>query len=635
MGKSSRRKRAWRYNTDTASGAQDISDNRQSSGKGMAQERRDSGYLLAGIVSLITFFVYLPSLRNEFVAWDDEVYVTNNPFIRSFSLDLFRSAFLEFRASNWHPLTWISHALDYAIFGLIPAGHHLTNIILHAVSTALVVLISVRLIGLYREKSVTNEAVLWLKRQGILITAGVTGLLFGLHPIHVESVAWVAERKDLLCAVFFLLSILAYTKYVGVIDNESVQEKLNVRFLNRHYLFAVGFFVLALLSKPMAVSLPVVLLILDWCPLGRIKTLKSFLAALVEKGPFVTLSLLSSIVTIQAQKAGGAMGLMGVVPLSTRVLVAAKSVLAYLWKMIVPVNLIPYYPYPHPGSVAPFSAEYLLAIVVVLGITAACVAAASNKKFFLAAWSYYLITVLPVLGIVQVGEQAMADRYMYLPSLSLFLIGGLVIAFGWIKANALRRNSAMVKLFGVSVFMSLSIAMVYLTFEQIGVWKDGMTLWSYVIGKEPESVPFAYINRGKVYYNMGKFDEAIEDFDKANALNPSYHEAYNNRGVVFGNMGRFDKALEDFDRTIALNPSYYEAYNNRGKVYYKMGKFDKALEEFGKTIALNPSYTLAYTNRGQVFYSMGMVDKAMSDFQKACDLGDRKGCAVLQTLTRR
>ena len=341
-------------------------------------------YLLAGAVSVLTFLLYLPSLGNEFVEWDDRLYVFGNPHILSLNFSFLKWAFSTFHAYNWHPLTWISHDLDYAIWGLNPLGHHLTNSILHAANAFLVVLLVVKLM---------EAGELGFGGRSF-IAATVTGLLFGLHPLHVESVAWVAERKDLLCALFFLLSVRTYLQYAESISNHSAS---SFSFRHKDYLIALGFFILALLSKPMAVSLPAVLLILDWCPLGRIQSLTSFKAALVEKGPFITLSLLSSIVTIQAQKA--AMELMKVVPLSTRVLVAAKSLLAYVWKMIVPKNLIPYYPYP--GDVSLFSAEYSLVIAGVLGITTVCVVFPGNRKFLLAGWSYYVITLLPVLGIVQ------------------------------------------------------------------------------------------------------------------------------------------------------------------------------------------------------------------------------------------
>jgi hypothetical protein len=239
-----------------------------------------SQFLLAGGVSLLTFLVYLFSLRNKFVLWDDNRYVYENPHIRSFGVGFLKWAFSSFYAANWHPLTWISHALDYAIWGLNPLGHHLTNSVFYGVNTFIVVLLVLKLMENYKGRTG------FLDGGGRLLVAGTTGLLFGLHPIHVESVAWVAERKDLLCTLFFLLSIMAYINYAGAIVTESTENSVVSHVFSKKYLLAFGLFIFALLSKPMAVSLPFVLLILDWYPLERIQSLKSFKTALAEKAPF-------------------------------------------------------------------------------------------------------------------------------------------------------------------------------------------------------------------------------------------------------------------------------------------------------------------------------------------------------------
>ncbi|MGD0887443.1 MAG: hypothetical protein ABSA46_21585 [Thermodesulfovibrionales bacterium] len=278
--------------------------------------RRRVPYYLAAFVSLITFSVYLPALRNDFVSWDDDLYVINNLHIRSLDWAFFQWAFSGFYASNWHPLTWVSHAFDYAFWGLNPLGHHLTNTMLHAMNTFLVVLLCIKLLEMWKERSMPEEASAFLDERRIVIAAGVTGLLFGLHPLHVESVAWVAERKDLLCGLFFLLSISAYANHIRALVNEPLEKKEAAsRFFKRSYLVSLVFFVLALLSKPMAVSLPVVLLLLDWYPFQRIRSRKSFRDSCVEKLSFIVCSLISSILTIMAQRTKGAMTMTAFVPL--------------------------------------------------------------------------------------------------------------------------------------------------------------------------------------------------------------------------------------------------------------------------------------------------------------------------------
>jgi protein O-mannosyl-transferase len=538
--------------------------------------RRNIKYVLAGSVALMTFCVYLASLNNEFVEWDDSTYVFANPFIRSFDLAFLKWAFLNFYAFNWHPLTWISHAMDYAIWGLNPLGHHLTNNILHAVNTFVVVLLVARLMSIAQNRA---QAAL-LQERAIVITAATTGLLFGLHPLHVESVAWVAERKDLLCGLFYLLSVMAYTSYRSYSTY-------------RTYILSLFFFILALLSKPMAVSLPVVLLVLDWYPFGQIRSFKTFRGSFVEKLPFIALSLGSSILTVLAQRAGGSIVEIEVIPLSIRMLVAVKSLIAYLWKMILPLQLLPYYPYPNDVSF--FSAEYLSAMIVAVVITAACIVVTRKQKVFLSVWTYYVATLVPVLGFIQVGGQSMADRYSYLPSIGPFLLLGLLTAWLSEKVLRLQRLVLRIALFGLGMTILLSLS--FLTFKQATIWKNSITLWSFVIEKEPQTVPVAYNNRGFVFYEQGQFYKAIEDYDKAIALNSSNSDVYYNRGNAFDELGQFDKAIADYNKAIALNPLDSGAYNNRGLVFEKIGEIDKAIADYGKAVALDSSNSEASKNR--------------------------------------
>ena len=635
-------------------------------GKGSPQEApahkaRKITYSLAASVSLITFLVYLASLRNEFVEWDDRKYIFDNPYIRSFNLTFLKRAFFGFYAANWHPLTWISHALDYALWGLNPLGHHLTNNILHAVNTFLVVVLVARLLESAAHNSHSRKRPDFPSDDSrfTLIAAATTGLLFGIHPPHVESVAWVAERKDLLCGLFFLLSVMMYLRYV---ITETSQGNVVLRFFNKGYLFTLGFFFLALMSKPMAVSLPIVLLVLDWYPLKRIQSVRSFRSGLFEKLPFIALSLVSSVLTILAQKAGGAMAMTESVPLSTRLLVAAQSLISYLWKILLPVNLVPYYPYPKEVSL--LSWQYLSAIVLLLGITAACVVIAKKQKVWLSAWGYYVVTLIPVIGIIQVGGQAMADRYMYLPGLAPFLVIGLAAAWIYEKAHAAVKQDLAPKLAGAGAVLFVFVPMTYLTVKQINVWKNNITLWTYVIEKQPAGVPQAYNNLGLTFIDMGRVDRAMAEFDKALAVDPGFYEAYNNRGGALDKMGQPDKAVADFDKAIALNPRYAEAYYNRGIAYGKtglldnsiksfdkaleidpnkvdayvnrgisyarIGRNDKALEDFNKAVLLNPNYAMAYFNRGNFYSLTGNKELAVSDFQKACDLGEKQACDALQ-----
>jgi tetratricopeptide (TPR) repeat protein len=505
-------------------------------------------YFVAGTVALTTFLAYLPALQNNFIrSWDDTPYILANPYIRSFDLTFLKWAFSDFYAANWHPLTWISHALDYSFWGLNPLGHHLTNIVLHALNAFLVAILVMRLLDAFKERPILTGQLSFLSDRAALIAAGVTGLLFGLHPIHVESVAWVAERKDLLCGMFFFLAIIAYIRYATDLNRGVVRG--SQRF-HTSYFITLGFFTLALLSKPMAVSLPVVLLILDWYPFKRIPSPGTGFV-FIEKLPFLALSVLSSILTLLAQRAGNAVQSAEFASLATRLVVAGKSLIAYLGKMLLPLNLVPYYPYPQSASL--LSLEYLLPVFVVFTITAACLIIAAKHRLCLSAWSYYIATLVPVLGIIQVGGQEMADRYTYIPSLGPFLIVGLAAGLAW--ENVLRRFGAGVKILAlisaVLVFVSLS----YLTFEQISVWRSDLDLWTYVIAENPR-IPGAYNNRGMIYGNLGQFDKALADLDHAIALDQNNASLFVSHAFICFQLGQAGQGLLDFKRACALGSDF-------------------------------------------------------------------------------
>jgi hypothetical protein len=602
MGKSSRREKETLAKSD--GGVQKSLQNSygsKPSQKLSVQRTPDFKYYLAASVGIITFAVYLTALHNEFVGWwDDSVYVYENPYIRSFNVGFFRWAFLNFYASNWHPLTWISHALDYALWGLNPVGHHLTNHIIHAINSFLVVVLIIKLLEIYQERAIRDGSPTFVDRPGMLIAGVVTGLLFGLHPVHVESVAWISERKDLLCALFFLLSSMTYTGYVttGIAHQKGMS-----RFFSKRYLLSLGFFALALLSKPMAVSLPLVLLILDWYPFKRIQPVQSFWFAFVEKLPFIALSLISSILTVLAQRAGGTMGMMVFVPLSTRLLVAAKALVAYLWKMILPTNLTPYYAYPKEVTV--FSLEYLSSIILIAVITVMCILYAKRQKVFLTVWGYYVVTLIPVIGIVQVGAQEMADRYTYLPSLGPFLIAGLVGAWIYGRVHASQRWSFTIKVSSLAVTLLLFSVLASLTSRQTAIWKNPITLWTYVIEREPVSVPGAYVDRGVAFHEEEQLNKAIQDFNMALFLDSFSVDAYYGRGTIFFEMGQFDKAVADLDRAISLIK--YGAKSSVGLELY-------------------------FLNRGFAYAKLNQDALAASDFRKACELGSPVGCNMIKTL---
>jgi tetratricopeptide (TPR) repeat protein len=573
----------------------------------MMKSRRNLLWVAAA-AAIVAVLAFLPALRNGFVGWDDDIYITQNREIRSIGLPFLRWAFFGFDISgNWHPLTWISHALDRAFWGLDPMGHHLTSVVLHGLNTFLVALLAGRLL----ETGGTRD--LRTGGRSLLIAAGTTALLFGIHPLRVESVVWVAERKDVLCAVFFLASLLAWTVFATAPGNSRPSARPS-RFRDRRYLASLGLFLLALLAKPMAVTLPLVLLILDWHPYRRITTARSLRAAVVEKVPFLLLSLLSAVMTLRAHRLVKAVAEQELVPLASRVVLAADALVQYLFKTLWPFDLSPFY--AHPLAVEPFSLRYLLPAALVLGATAAAVAAARRSRIWPAAWAYYVIMLLPVLGIVQIGSQAMADRYTYLPGIAPALLLGITASRvdGWAQG----RRPAVAFLAAPAIALMLVLAV--LTVRQTAVWKDGVTLWTSVIKRDPVSVPrMIYGNRGVAYLRQGSFVEAIADFDRVIAFDPANYEARFRRGIAWSRMGRLDRAVADFDQVAAMDPAYTYVYKERGKAYDRLNRLADAAEDFDRAIALNPADAEAYLYRGIVAGKTGDREQAIRLFSRSLE----------------
>lgn len=530
------------------------------------------------IIALLSVAVFIPALQNGFVNWDDPRYVYENQHIRTIDFTFFKWMFTGFHFANWHPLTWLSHAIDYAVWGLDPMGHHLTSILLHGLNTFLVVILITRLIQIAHPGKDEHGF-------NVPLTAGVvTGLLFALHPIHVESVAWVSERKDLLCAFFFLLSMLSYLKY-----SSSGQQK-------KHYILCLLFFILALMSKPMAVTLPVVFIILDLYPLERL-SLKTYRRVLIEKLPFFVLSLASSVITVMAQQTEGAISTSETLPLADRVLTAFHALMFYLNKMVWPTGLAPIYPYP--SEILLFSPKYMGAFISTVIITIISILLWRRQKVFFAAWAYYIITLLPVLGIIQVGSQAAADRYTYLPSLGPFLLAGLGTAFIYRKF--------IVNRFRVLFFVPLIILFCVLSLfsvRQTKIWENSVTLWKHDLSLYPDTSFKAYVNLGKAYFDLNDYPNALENLNKAIDINPGNDTAYYNRGAVYLSQDRNNEAIEDFNKAIEVNPRHWEAYFNRGRTYYASGGYEKAIDDFSKVIEINPEFEEVYYNMGTIYASV-------------------------------
>lgn len=525
-------------------------------------------YLTGGLIALITFLVYLPALQGEFVDWDDDEYILDNTNIRHLNIGFFKWAFQAFHSANWHPLTWLSHASDYALWGLNSTGHHLTSVIVHSANTFLIFVLSFFLIG------ISNWNV---HERNKYAAAFISALLFGIHPVHVESVAWVSERKDLLYSFFYILSLLFYIKYISDRAEYAGSKKITRFFTEKFYLLSLISFILSLMSKPMAVTLPVVLLITDWY---QIKTLKSHIRPrniFTEKIPFFVLSCMSAVITILAQQSVHAIASLKEITFSMRIFVVIKALYFYISKMVMPVDMIPFYPYPAKPDL--LSLEFLISLFFVTAITVIAIATAKKHKAVLIAWIYYITALLPVLGIVQVGQQAVAIRYAYMPAFGPFLLLGIGMVFFLDKIHSgskiiLSRHAIFA--FSVIITALLTVA----TIKQIRIWRNPLSLWSHQISVAPD-VPEPYHSRGNALKLLQRYDEALNDFDAAIRLDPAPSPDYfNDRGIVYMQLGRYKEAAGDFSSAISINPAIPEFYINRGNANRELRKFDEAIEDF-------------------------------------------------------
>lgn len=471
---------------------------------------------------------------NGLIYFDDNIYVTENPFIQSgFSLQSIAWAFTTTYFTYWHPVTWLSHMLDWRLFGANLSGHHLVSLLVH--------IGAVIFFFLFLCKTTKN-----------IRAAAFAAALFAVHPLRVESVAWAAERKDVLCLFFGMASLYAYAFYAE-------DPKLS------RYVLSFILFVLSLMSKPLLVTLPFLLLLMDYWPLGRWekdplpKAGASTARLVAEKIPFLIVAIGVSILTVWAQTNAGAVSSLEKLPFLTRLANAVISYVAYLGKIFWPVHLAVFYPYEQAIPLwKTISSGLLLA-----GITAWVLYYARKLPFLLVGWFWYLGTFVPVIGLIQAGDQAMADRHTYLPS------AGIMILLVWGAMSFLQSKDLQKKIL-LPAGLVIIVILAALTWQQCGYWKNGIVIWDHTLRVTPNNA-LAYKARGTNYDKLGLYERAIADYDEAIRLNPNFDIAYYNRGVAYDHLGREQRAIADYTEAIRVNPNYQDAYNNRGVDYLNRG----------------------------------------------------------------
>ncbi|MBU0994033.1 MAG: tetratricopeptide repeat protein [Proteobacteria bacterium] len=536
-----------------------------------------------------TCIIYLQVIHFDFINYDDGDYISGNPYVqKGLTKDTVIWAFTSYDASNWHPLTWLSHMMDVELFGMAPGYHHLMNVYFHILNTLLLFYIFFR----------TTRQV-W---QSAFVAA-----LFATHPLHVESVAWISERKDILSTFFGFLAVALYIQYIR-------HQRI------RDYVLTLLAFVLGLMSKPMLVTLPVILLLIDYWPLGRIQldqisTFKDFFKALPgvyrflkEKVFLFILVVLSCVVTFIAQQRGGAVGTFETYPIYTRLANAIVAYVIYLGKLFWPANLSVFYPHTRHIPIWQCIGAFLI-ILFILTMALKCY---KKWPFFIVGWLWYLITLLPVIGIVQVGAQAYADRYTYIPSIGIFII------VAWGMAEFVKRFRIKPWLVGVSG-AAVCIVLMQLSFTQISYWKNSNTLFSHSIDVSDKNY-LAYNNLGCALSNQGHIAEAISHYEKAIEIYPIYTMAYCNLGISLLEQSRFQEGVDCFKTALQFNPKYHEAYYHMGYAYANQGLIKKAVTSFQTLFERVPDFKALNANYGLFLMQEGRHDEASVFFRNAIQL---------------
>lgn len=551
----------------------------------------NSGRTVCGalIIAALTVALYWPVTNHEFIGvYDDDKYVLDNPQVRGgLTLEVAGWAFTSGYASNWHPLTWLSHMMDCQLWGLDAGKHHLTNVLLHAANTALVFLLVFGFTGAY-----------WR-------CIGVAAL-FAWHPLRAESVAWIAERKDVLSTLFFLLTLWAYGRHAR--SRRNIENSISLHCLHSgNYWLALLFFALGLMSKPMLVTLPFVLLLLDFWPLGRFQSLR-WTALLVEKTPFMLLATASSLVTFLVQRAGGSVATLELIPLTERIGNAVVSYVRYLGKTIWPVNLA--VPYPYPGE---WPSEVVLGSVLLLSmVTAGVVWLARRMPWLAVGWFWYLGTLVPVIGLVQVGEQALADRYTYIPHIGLFL------ALVWGGENLLRRLSGG-RLIAGGLMVAIVAVCAMATRRQVGRWQNSLVLFEHAVSVTQQNAT-AQGNLGNALAERGRLEEAVNAYQLALDMNPANANAHNNYGTALMRMGRIEEALQHYRTAMELSPQDASVHFNRANALANQGRTDEALRSYQEALRLDATYARAHNNLAILLVRVGRLDEALTHVQIAVEL---------------
>jgi hypothetical protein len=558
---------------------------------------------------LITLAAFWGVFGNDFAGYDDEAYVVRNDHIKhGLGLATVKWAFSTMYCANWHPLTWISHTLDCCMFEMDPAGHHLTSLLLHIASTLLLFLLLRRMTG-----------AIW--------RSAFVAALFAVHPLHVESVAFAAERKDVLSALFWMLTMLAYLRYVQ-------------RTCVKRYLLVILIFALGLMAKPMLVSLPIALLLLDWWPLGRIKGTgnreqgeegkqrdgeapadpRPLARLILEKLPLLVMIVVSSVVTFIAQSQSAVVST-AKYPIIGRIENAFVSYAGYLYKMVWPAGLSFFYPYRKHLPVWQVS----MSAILIAAITVLVFTRWRTRRYMAAGWLWYLITLVPVIGLVQVGEQAMADRYTYIPLIGIFIM------IAWGIGDVVERLRAGVT-YAAAGACIVVVALSAVTANQVTYWRNDEALLRHAIKVDSDN-GMAHYNLGVILHEHGRYDESLPEFREAVRCDPEDSASQMNLGLVLVDKGEFREALGHLRAAARLDPKNANAQFSYGNGLIRCNRYRESIAVLRKAVKLQPDLAGAHQSLAAVYYLTGDYRAAWSEVRLVRKYGDESPDPFIEALS--
>lgn len=530
-------------------------------------------FLISLALALATLALFWQVRNFDFIHYDDTTYIKENPHVQAgLTPDSIIWAFTTSYASNWHPVTWLSHMLDCQLYDLSPAGHHFTNLLLHIANTVLLFLIFYNM---------TNN--LW--------PSAFVAAAFALHPLHVESVAWVSERKDVLSTFFGLLTIIAYLRFVRTRKIVS-------------YLLMMVLFALCLMSKPMLVTLPFVLLLLDYWPLQRFEMTKIY-KLVREKIPLFVLSSLSCVMTLTIEQTGAGASFESI-SLKARIINAPLSYVTYIEKMFWPAKLAALYPHPADNISISYA---MVAALILLIITVFVIKSARSRKYLLAGWLWFLGTLIPVIGIVQVGSQAMADRYTYIPLTGLFII------IAWGTKDLLAKyhlKKIILPLSAVLIFTAMLIT----TNIQLKYWQNSLSLFTHAIEVTKDNY-IMHNNLGSIFLIRGKLPQAIDHYKKALQIRPNIAKTHDNLARALKSQGKLNEAIDHYRQVILITPDSAKAHCNLADALKAKASLDEAIDHYRQAINIAPNYIKAHYNLASALVSQNKTSEAVVHYRAA------------------